>query len=161
MVVFGQRALARGELPQDEGINGFFKKRLCLGIWLAQCDGRQGWGQHGLSAMWVGLGEGLHHGVGAQVFQEHKALSGGVLQNLWGFEPGLVHEGGHVHKPSGVLKFWGGIHDDQGGMSGVLAQDPCVAPETRVRRGQAKGIDAQLVLVHEWVEPLEKGVFTR
>ena len=83
----------------------------------------------------------LHHGVRAQVAQQHEAVRGIPVQHLGHAQLGIGHQTGHLYKGQRVLFVRRRVHDDAAAHAvGELRFHPKVAAKAGIGRGAAHGV---------------------
>ena len=106
----------------------------------------------------LGRVDGLHHGLGAQVAQQHEALGLVPGQHLGHQQAGFVHQLRHFDKRAAIFFVRRGVHDDAATGHAVNTQ---VAPETCVGRGDTKRAGVQALGRGQRCQPLAECRFAQ
>ena len=77
------------------------------------------------------LVNGSHHGLVAQVGEQHEALRCVPRQNLWRFQTRRLHELGHFDEGFTIFFVWRRIHHDQTGA--LLIVHPQIPSKAGIR----------------------------
>ena len=86
--------------------------------------------------LWVIAVDDVHHGLRANVVEQHEALRLVPRQDAWGIQAGVEHQAGDAHKGFAVFFVGRGVHDDARALGRVNAE---IAPKAGIGRGRAHG----------------------
>ena len=147
--VVNDRALVLDQIPLGEQLHLAAQQRLVI-RWQHTGFGGQLPGQQCVHRLHVQVKIGLrllavddlHHGLPAQIGQQHEALGLVPGQHLGCVHTGIHHHLGHFGKRPAVLFVGRCVHDDAAALGGINAE---IAPETGVGRGQSQRLNGQLV----------------
>ena len=140
VVIGRQYARLRGFLPDDQGIYGLQ-----------------------IHVQWRRRGgvDALHHGLIAQVAEQHKALRLVPIEHLRAVDSSLLQQGGDFHKGRAVFFVQRRVHHDQSGAIGaVRAVQAQITPETGIGGRQAQAVRLQAKARLHRLQPSRKRLFT-